>query len=75
MWLTAAIVALLLVGLVIGATVNIAALFLAIPIALAVVVVVALRGRREAPPSEQEIEFTGRDRETLYSGGPERTPE
>ena len=76
MYLAAAIVALVLIGLFVGAALNFAPAFLAIPLALAVAVVVSLaRARRRPRPEDERVEFTERDRDTLYSGGPERARE
>jgi hypothetical protein len=62
-----------LVGLVVGAALNFAPAFLAIPLALVVLGVVLLgRARRRPVRGEEPVEFTERDRDTLYSGGPER---
>ena len=76
MYLAAVIVGLVLAGLFVGAALNFAPAFLAIPLALVVLAVVLLgRGRRRAPRGEEPVEFTERDRDTLYSGGPDRARE
>ena len=73
MYLAAAIVGLVLVGLFVGAARNFAPAFLAIPLAFVVVGVLLLgRARRGALRGEEPVEFTERDRDTLYSGGPDQ---
>ena len=76
MWLALAILALALAGLVVGTTLNVAAAFLALPITLALVaagvaVWSARRVRAGAPKRigapDGPIEFTERDRRTLYT--------
>jgi hypothetical protein len=75
-YLAAAIVGLVLVGLFVGAALNFAPAFLAIPLALVVAGVLLLgRARRRPRGGEEPVDFTERDRDTLYSGGPERARE
>ncbi len=70
MYLAAAIVALVMYGLFVGAALNFAPAFLAIPLAL-VVIVVVLGPRAVRRRGRERIDFTERDRHTLYSGGPD----
>ena len=70
MYLAAAIVGLVLVGLFVGAALNFAPAFLAIPLAF-VVVVAVFAPRAVRRRGRERIDFTERDRDSLYSGGPE----